>query len=172
MYICICTSTYYTSQVLYTIYKQKNTSSHRYIAYYVDICTVNKINNNISKTKFDFQIKGTWNVIEYYASSEEVEIYRCMRSTFNLSPDTPEISMDFTYSYADDPDNEMLTGNITWNIPSFELPGHWVHMETPCMACYDKNIMYCIIIVCFKIRASVYNILYIVLHNNSIYTTA
>lgn len=86
------------------------------------------------------QIKGSWNVIEYYASSEEVEIYRCMRSTFNLSPDVPEISMDFTYSYADDPDNEMLTGNITWNIPSFEMPGHWVHEETPCKALYLKNI--------------------------------
>jgi len=79
--------------------------------------------------------------------------------------------MDFTYSYADDPDNEMLTGNITWNIPSFELPGHWVHMETPCMVYCDKNI-FCIIIVYCKIRASVYNILYIVLHNNSIYITA
>lgn len=81
---------------------------------------------------FDIQIKGTWNVIDYYASSEEVEIYRCMRSTFNLSPDAPEISMDFTYSYSDDPDNEMLAGNITWSIPSFEQPGHWVHKETSC----------------------------------------
>jgi hypothetical protein len=73
-------------------------------------------------------------VIDYYASSEEVEIYRCMKSTFNLSPDVPEISMDFTYSYSDDPDNEMLAGNITWSIPSFEQPGHWVHKETPCKA--------------------------------------
>ncbi|KAE9524923.1 hypothetical protein AGLY_014973 [Aphis glycines] len=81
-------------------------------------------------------IKGTWNVIEYYASSEEVEIYRCMRSTFNLSPDTPEISMDFTYSYADDPDNEMLTGNITWNIPSFELPDEGVY-NTFVLDCKD-----------------------------------
>ncbi|KAL4141945.1 hypothetical protein QTP88_004485 [Uroleucon formosanum] len=88
-------------------------------------------------------IKGPWNVIEYYASSEEVEIYRCMRSTFNLSPDTPEISMDFTYSYADDPDNEMLTGNITWNIPSFELPGHWVHMETPYEGVYNTFVLDC-----------------------------
>uniref|UniRef100_A0A2S2PG53 Apolipoprotein D n=1 Tax=Schizaphis graminum TaxID=13262 RepID=A0A2S2PG53_SCHGA len=88
-------------------------------------------------------IKGAWNVIEYYASSEEVEIYRCMRSTFNLSPDTPEISMDFTYSYADDPDNEMLTGNITWNIPSFEHPGHWVHMETPYEGVYNTFVLDC-----------------------------
>lgn len=71
-------------------------------------------------------------MIDYYASSEEVEIYRCMKSTFNLSPDVPEISMDFTYSYSDDPDNEILAGNITWSIPSFEQPGHWVHKETPC----------------------------------------
>lgn len=61
-----------------------------------------------------------------------MEIYRCMRSTFNVSPDKPEISMDFTYSYADDPDNEMLIGNITWTIPNFEQPGHWIHTETPC----------------------------------------
>jgi len=88
-------------------------------------------------------IKGTWNVIEYYASSEEVEIYRCMRSTFNLSPDEPEISMDFTYSYADDPDNEMLTGNITWNIPNIELPGHWVHMETPYEGVYNTYVLDC-----------------------------
>lgn len=81
-------------------------------------------------------------MIEYYASSEEVEIYRCMRSTFNLSPDEPKISMDFTYSYADDPDNEMLTGNITWNIPSIEMPGHWVHMETPCKIFYMPCVIY------------------------------
>ncbi|XP_050429089.1 uncharacterized protein LOC126838597 [Adelges cooleyi] len=88
-------------------------------------------------------IKGTWNVIDYYASSEEAQIYRCMRSTFNLSPDVPEISMDFTYSYVDDPDNEQLSGNITWNIPDMSQPGHWIHMETPYEGVYNTYVLDC-----------------------------
>lgn len=40
--------------------------------------------------------------------------------------------MNFTYSFTDDPINEQLVGNITWKIPSPELPAHWVHAEYPC----------------------------------------
>ncbi|XP_050532778.1 uncharacterized protein LOC126900841 [Daktulosphaira vitifoliae] len=88
-------------------------------------------------------IKGTWNVIDYYASSEEAQIYRCMRSTFNLSPDVPELSMNFTYSYMDDPENEQLSGNITWHIPDIGQPGHWIHMETPYEGVYNTYVLDC-----------------------------
>lgn len=46
--------------------------------------------------------------------------------------------MNFTYSFTDDPINEQLVGNITWKIPSPELPAHWVHAEYPCK-CLVKN---------------------------------
>lgn len=71
-------------------------------------------------------------MIEYYASSEESQIYRCMRTNFYLSPTDPEISMNFTFSFTDDPENEQLYGNITWRIPNGQQPSHWVHSEDPC----------------------------------------
>ncbi|XKL69388.1 hypothetical protein PGB90_007157 [Kerria lacca] len=81
---------------------------------------------------FDFeQLPGNWYVIEYYASSEESQIYRCMRTNFYLSPTDPEISMNFTFSFTDDPENEQLYGNITWRIPNGQQPSHWVHSEDP-----------------------------------------
>lgn len=79
-----------------------------------------------------FKMLGSWYVIEYYASSEESQIYRCMRTVFSLSSDDIEISMNFTYSFIDDPDNEHLYGNITWRIPDLKQPSHWVHAEDTC----------------------------------------
>lgn len=43
-----------------------------------------------------------------------------------------EVNMNFTYSFTDDPINEQLQGNITWNIPKPEQPAHWVHAEDTC----------------------------------------
>lgn len=85
------------------------------------------------------QVQGSWYVIKYYASSEESEIYRCMRTIFSLSADLPEISMNmnFTFTFKDDPDNEHLCGNITWRIPDSQRPSHWVHSENICEYAYS-----------------------------------
>lgn len=41
--------------------------------------------------------------------------------------------MFFTYTFEDDPQKEQQQGNITWTIPSFSMPSHWVHTEDICM---------------------------------------
>lgn len=43
-----------------------------------------------------------------------------------------QITMDFSYLYNDDPDHDELRGNITWIIPDFEAPAHWIHAEMTC----------------------------------------
>lgn len=40
--------------------------------------------------------------------------------------------MNFSYIYAEDPLREKLQGNITWLIPDFGTPGHWMHTEDIC----------------------------------------
>ena len=78
------------------------------------------------------QFSGTWYVVQYYASSEEAISYRCMRAEMSIAPERSEVTMNFTYSFIDDPANEQLAGNITWKIPSTQLPAHWIHAEEPC----------------------------------------
>lgn len=75
---------------------------------------------------------GHWFVVQYYASSEEDLAYKCMRAVFSVSPDLKEVSLNFTYSYTDDPDTDLLIGNITWVIPDPTHPAHWVHAEESC----------------------------------------
>lgn len=75
---------------------------------------------------------GHWFVVQYYASSEENLAYKCMQAVFSVSPDLKEVSLNFTYSYTDDPDNDLLIGNITWVIPDPNHPAHWVHAEESC----------------------------------------
>lgn len=75
---------------------------------------------------------GTWYVVQYYASSEEALPYRCMQAVFTMSPFPLEITMNFTYSFTDDPLNEKLFGNITWTIPDPSLHAHWTHSEDIC----------------------------------------
>jgi hypothetical protein len=43
--------------------------------------------------------------------------------------------LNFTYGYTDDPDKELLHGNITWIIPDHEVLSHWIHAE-------DKPVIY------------------------------
>lgn len=45
-----------------------------------------------------------------------------------------QITMNFTYSYIFDADNELLNGNITWQIPNFDDLSHWIHAEDVCKA--------------------------------------
>lgn len=40
--------------------------------------------------------------------------------------------MNFTYLYKDDPDMDMLYGNITWIVPNNDIPAHWIHAEYIC----------------------------------------
>lgn len=78
------------------------------------------------------QMMGQWFVVQYYASSEEALEYKCMRAVLSLSPQGNEVSLNFTYSFTDDPDNDLLEGNITWVIPDQGHPAHWVHAEESC----------------------------------------
>ncbi|XP_043251439.1 apolipoprotein D [Colletes gigas] len=84
---------------------------------------------------------GSWYIVQYYASSEEALAYRCMRAELSISSESTEVTMNFTYSFTDDPINEQLVGNITWKIPSSELPAHWVHAEYPYEGVYNTYVL-------------------------------
>ncbi|KAG7211674.1 hypothetical protein KM043_010925 [Ampulex compressa] len=84
---------------------------------------------------------GSWYIVQYYASSEEALAYRCMRAELSVSHESAEVTMNFTYSFTDDPINEQLVGNITWKIPSSELPAHWVHAEYPYEGVYNTYVL-------------------------------
>lgn len=75
---------------------------------------------------------GTWYVVQYYASSEEALPYQCMRAEFTMSSHLLDITMNFTYTFTDDPLRELLVGNITWTIPNPAEPAHWTHSEDTC----------------------------------------
>lgn len=75
---------------------------------------------------------GFWYVVEYYASSEEAVEYSCMRADLSTGTSVPGVFMNFTYSFTDDPDHELLAGNITWELPDPQQPAHWVHAEDTC----------------------------------------
>lgn len=55
-----------------------------------------------------------------------------MRAEFTMSPMFIDVTMNFTYSFTDDPINEQLFGNITWTIPDHGIPSHWTHSENIC----------------------------------------
>ncbi|KAK9505473.1 hypothetical protein O3M35_009522 [Rhynocoris fuscipes] len=95
-----------------------------------------------SLRNFDINgLLGSWYVVQYYATSEEEVIYRCMRAVFSMPNDGMEIEMNITYSFIDDPNNEMLVGNITWSIPEPSQPAHWVHAEDPYEGIYNTYIL-------------------------------
>ena len=89
---------------------------------------------------------GSWYVVQYYASSEELPEYRCMRADLSLSnpgegqaaqaqglgAPGPRVNMNFTYAFSDDPLGERLHGNITWLLPDLGRPAHWRHQEDSC----------------------------------------
>lgn len=87
---------------------------------------------HVTDTLRFLQFLGSWYIVQYYASSEEALAYRCMRAELSVSPENAEVTMNFTYSFTDDPINELLVGNITWKIPSSDSPAHWMHAEFPC----------------------------------------
>ncbi|XP_044761467.1 uncharacterized protein LOC123318791 [Coccinella septempunctata] len=83
---------------------------------------------------------GRWYVIEYYASSEEALSYRCMRAEFTTTT-LQDVTMNFTYSFTDDPLNEILIGNITWTIPNPGRSSHWVHSEDTYEGVYNTYVL-------------------------------
>ncbi|KAF5291965.1 hypothetical protein FQR65_LT11365 [Abscondita terminalis] len=91
---------------------------------------------------FDLEeMLGTWYVVQYYASSEEALPYRCMRAKFTMSAVNMDITMNFTYSFTDDPLNEELGGNITWIIPDPSQPAHWKHAEVTYEGIYNTYVL-------------------------------
>lgn len=84
---------------------------------------------------------GFWYVVQYYASSEEIPEYGCMRSLFTMSEENHHVTMNFTYIYAEDPLREQLRGNITWIIPNFNIPAHWIHTEDIYEGIYNTYII-------------------------------
>lgn len=79
------------------------------------------------------EIMGFWYVVQYYSSSEEIPEYACMRSTFSFNhQENRDITMNFSYIYAEDPIKQPLYGNITWFIPNMAVPAHWMHTEYIC----------------------------------------
>lgn len=53
--------------------------------------------------------------------------------------------MNFTYSYIFDADNELLNGNITWQIPNFDDLSHWIHAEDVCKALANSRDLHALI---------------------------
>ncbi|KDR12765.1 apolipoprotein D [Zootermopsis nevadensis] len=87
------------------------------------------------------ELLGSWFVVQYYASSEEALSYGCMRPVFSVSPDRLQVSMNFTYTFTDDPASELLYGNITWEIPEPNRPSHWVHAEDTYEGVYNTYVL-------------------------------
>lgn len=56
-----------------------------------------------------------------------------MRAEFTMAPFMVDVTMNFTYSFTDDPLNEQLIGNITWVVPNPAVPSHWTHSEDTCL---------------------------------------
>nr|XP_018897730.1 PREDICTED: uncharacterized protein LOC109030943 [Bemisia tabaci] len=88
------------------------------------------------------ELAGYWYVIDYYAMSEEELSFRCMQAEFTVSP-PPDwtVSMYFTYSYKDDPEKEVLFGNITWRIPDRKQLAHWIHAEDIYEGVYNTYVL-------------------------------
>ncbi|XP_014243737.1 apolipoprotein D-like [Cimex lectularius] len=101
-------------------------------------CPVVKGSRNFNIDSF----LGSWYVVQYYATSEEDIMYKCMRAVFYMS-DKMGLAMNFTYSFADDPENEILYGNITWVIPDTSQPSHWIHAEDIYEGIYNTYVLDC-----------------------------
>ncbi|XP_066591335.1 apolipoprotein D [Prorops nasuta] len=100
-------------------------------------CPTVKAIRNFDISKF----LGSWYIVQYYASSEEALSYKCMRAVLSVSPENAEVTMNFTYIFTDDPINEQLVGNITWKIPSPDVPAHWIHAEYPYEGVYNTFVL-------------------------------
>ena len=78
---------------------------------------------------------GFWYVVQYFASSEEMPEYACMRSSFSFAEQQQKlmhVTMNISYLYAEDPSKQPQYGNISWFIPNTAVPAHWMHTEYIC----------------------------------------
>ncbi|XP_053657681.1 apolipoprotein D [Anopheles marshallii] len=82
---------------------------------------------------------GSWYVIQYFASTEMFPEYGCMRSSFVTSDGF--VTMNFTYVFLDDPAATFQQGNITWIIPNYGQPAHWVHAESSYEEIYNTYVI-------------------------------
>uniref|UniRef100_A0A182N0Y6 VDE lipocalin domain-containing protein n=1 Tax=Anopheles dirus TaxID=7168 RepID=A0A182N0Y6_9DIPT len=82
---------------------------------------------------------GSWYVIQYFASTEMFPEYGCMRSSFVTSDGY--VTMNFTYVFLDDPVGTFQQGNITWIIPNYGQPAHWVHAESSYEEIYNTYVI-------------------------------
>ncbi|XP_058811511.1 lopap [Topomyia yanbarensis] len=82
---------------------------------------------------------GYWYVIQYFASSETLPEYSCMHSSFTTSDGF--VTMNFTYFFSDDPLRNFQQGNITWVIPNYAAPAHWIHAEWTYEEVYNTYII-------------------------------
>uniref|UniRef100_A0A182X5B8 Uncharacterized protein n=1 Tax=Anopheles quadriannulatus TaxID=34691 RepID=A0A182X5B8_ANOQN len=82
---------------------------------------------------------GSWYVIQYFASTEMFPEYGCMRSSFVTSDGY--VTMNFTYVFLDDPLATFQQGNITWIIPNYGQPAHWVHAESSYEEIYNTYVI-------------------------------
>ncbi|XP_058443265.1 apolipoprotein D [Malaya genurostris] len=82
---------------------------------------------------------GYWYVIQYFASSETLPEYSCMQSSFTTSDGF--VTMNFTYFFSDDPLRNFQQGNITWVIPNYATPAHWIHAEWTYEEVYNTYII-------------------------------
>ncbi|CAO1380455.1 unnamed protein product [Diamesa serratosioi] len=86
------------------------------------------------------KMTGFWYVIQYYSSAEDTSMYACMRGVLGIT-NTKEVSWNFTYTYVNDPEKELLHGNITWNLPNLNDLSHWQHIEDPYEGIYNTYVI-------------------------------
>ncbi|XP_053678478.1 lopap [Anopheles nili] len=82
---------------------------------------------------------GPWYVMQYFASTELSPEYGCMRGSFVTSDGF--VTMNFTYVFLDDPLATFQQGNITWIIPDYSQPAHWVHAESSYEEIYNTYVI-------------------------------
>lgn len=64
--------------------------------------------------------------------------------------------MNFTYFYLNDPNNELMFGNLTWTIPNPNTISHWVHKEI-CKFFYAMKFLQLYFFTSFLEDEGVYN---------------
>ncbi|XP_058127080.1 uncharacterized protein LOC131290498 [Anopheles ziemanni] len=82
---------------------------------------------------------GPWYVLQYFASTEMFPEYGCMRGSLFTSDGF--VTMNFTYVFLDDPLATFQQGNITWIVPNYAQPAHWVHAESSFEEVYNTYVI-------------------------------
>ncbi|XP_077285318.1 lipocalin/cytosolic fatty acid-binding protein Karl [Arctopsyche grandis] len=136
-----------TKKIVFFIFALSIVCAHGFLRKYRE----DKTKCPMVKAMRNFELKellGQWYVIQYYASSEEDLSYKCMRAEFTEDDSISsafkhmiQITMNFTYIFINDPLNEILLGNITWQVPDHATPAHWVHAEDTYEGIYNTYVL-------------------------------